>query len=180
MIRPIKKILFTTDLSKQTRYAFDYAISLANCYGASLTILYVMEEFTASQSANLQAFIGEERWEDLRQTHEQEARQILIGKKNEGRMIHEALGDMVASTQKDFKTPGVAADEIVVTQGDTGRLHPAGGRGPRLRPDRHGLSPPGPAGRGHHRQRQPQRAAPQQGAGLAGSVAGAGWRIEEG
>jgi nucleotide-binding universal stress UspA family protein len=118
MIAPIKKILFTTDLSKQTRYAFDYAISLANCYGASLTILYVMEEFTAAQSANLQAFIGDERWEDLRQTHEQEVRQILIGKKNEGRMIHEALGDMVASTQKDFKTPGVAADEIVVTQGD--------------------------------------------------------------
>lgn len=119
MIPPIKKILFTTDLSKQTRYAFDYALSLANCYGASITILYVMEEFTASQSANLQAFIGDERWEDLRQTHEQEVRQILIGKKNEGRMIHEALGDMVASIQKDSKTPGVTADEIVVTQGDT-------------------------------------------------------------
>jgi nucleotide-binding universal stress UspA family protein len=118
MIPPIKKILFTTDLSKQTRYAFDYAISLANRYGASITILYVMEEFSPSQSANLQAFIGDERWEDLRQTHEQEVRQILIGKKNEGRMIHEALGDMVASTQKDSKTPGVTADEIVVTQGD--------------------------------------------------------------
>jgi nucleotide-binding universal stress UspA family protein len=118
MIPPIKKILFTTDLSKQTRYAFDYAISLANRYGASITILYVMEEFSPSQSANLQAFIGDERWDELRQTHEQEVRQILIGKKNEGRMIHEALGDMVASTQKDSKTPGVTADEIVVTQGD--------------------------------------------------------------
>ncbi len=118
MIPPIKKILFTTDLSKQTRYAFDYAISLANRYGASITILYVMEEFSPSQSANLQAFIGDERWDELRQTHEQEVRQILIGKKNEGRMIHEALGDMVASTQMDSKTPGVTADEIVVTQGD--------------------------------------------------------------
>jgi nucleotide-binding universal stress UspA family protein len=118
MIPPIKKILFTTDLSKQTRYAFEYAISLANRYGASITILYVMEEFSPSQSANLQAFIGDERWDELRQTHEQEVRQILIGKKNEGRMIHEALGDLVASTQKDFKSPGVTADEIVVTQGD--------------------------------------------------------------
>jgi nucleotide-binding universal stress UspA family protein len=119
MIPHIKKILFTTDLSKQTRYAFDYAISLASRYGASLTILYVMEDLSPAQSANLQGFIGDERWEDLRQSHEQEVRQILIGKKKEGRMIREALGDMFASTQKDFKeAPGVMAEEIVVTQGD--------------------------------------------------------------
>jgi nucleotide-binding universal stress UspA family protein len=119
MMPHIKKILFTTDLSKQTRYAFDYAISIASRYGASLTILYVMEDLSPTQSANLQGFIGEERWEDLRQSHEQEVRQILIGKKKEGRMIQDALGDMLASTQKDFKTPGVMAEEIVVTQGDT-------------------------------------------------------------
>ena len=46
-------------------------------------------------------------------------RQILVGKKKEGRMIRDALGDMLASTQKDFKAPGVVAEEIVVTQGDT-------------------------------------------------------------
>ena len=81
MIPQIKKILFTTDLSKQTRHAFNYAVGLANQYGASLTILYVMEELSPTQSANLQGFIGDERWEDLRQSHEQEVRQILIGKK---------------------------------------------------------------------------------------------------
>ena len=118
MIPQIRKILFTTDLSKQTRYAFDYAISIASHYGASLTILYVMEDLSPTQSANLQGFIGDERWQDLRQSHEQEVRQILIGKKKEGRLIREALGEMFASTQKDFKTPGVVAEEIVVTQGD--------------------------------------------------------------
>jgi nucleotide-binding universal stress UspA family protein len=118
MVPEIKKILFTTDLSKQTRYAFDYAISLAGHYGASLTILYVMEDLSPSQSASLQGFIGDERWEDLRQSHEQEVRQILIGKKKEGRMIREALGEMLAATQKDFKVPAALAEEIVVTQGD--------------------------------------------------------------
>jgi len=119
MIPQIKKILFTTDLSKQTRHAFNYAVGLANQYGASLTILYVMEDLSPSQSANLQGFIGDERWGDLRQSHEQEVRQILIGKKKEGRMIRDALGDMFVSTQKEFKAPGVMAEEIVVTQGDT-------------------------------------------------------------
>ena len=49
---------------KQTRHAFSYAVGLASQYGASLTILYVMEEFSPTQSANLQGFIGDVRWED--------------------------------------------------------------------------------------------------------------------
>ncbi|MFO7707436.1 MAG: universal stress protein [Desulfobacterales bacterium] len=118
MIPEIKKILFTTDLSKQARHAFSYALSLANQYGASLTILYVMEDPSPTQSAYLQAFIGDERWEELRHSHEQEVRQILIGKQREGAMIREALGEMFTETQKQFKAPGVKAEEIVVTQGE--------------------------------------------------------------
>lgn len=118
MIPQIKKILFTTDLSRQTRHAFDYAVSLANLYGATLSILYVMEEVSPAQSANLQGFIGDERWEQLRQAHEQEARQILIGKKKEGAMIRMALAEMFSASQKDLKHSEVRADEIVVTQGE--------------------------------------------------------------
>jgi nucleotide-binding universal stress UspA family protein len=119
MIPQIKKILFTTDLSRQTQYAFNYAMGLASLYGASLTILYVMEDVSVPQSANLQGFIGDERWEELRQSHEQEARQILIGKKREGAMIREALGDLLTAAQKDLSDKTLHADEIVVTQGDT-------------------------------------------------------------
>jgi nucleotide-binding universal stress UspA family protein len=117
-IPQIRKILFTTDLSKQTRHAFNYALSLANQYGASITILYVMEDVSPTQSANLQGFIGEDRWEELRQSHEQEARQILIGKKREGVIIREALGEMFAAAQKHFSERNLRSDEIVVTQGD--------------------------------------------------------------
>jgi nucleotide-binding universal stress UspA family protein len=118
MIPQIKKILFTTDLSQQTRHAFNYAVGLANQYGASLTILYVMEDVSPTQSANLQGFIGDERWEQLRQAHEQEVRQILIGKKREGSIIREALGEMFTAAQKDLREKNLRSDEIVVTQGD--------------------------------------------------------------
>jgi nucleotide-binding universal stress UspA family protein len=119
MIPQIKKILFTTDLSQQTRHAFNYAMGLASLYGASITILYVMEDVSLPQSVNLQGFFGEERWEQLRQSHEQEARQILIGKKREGTMIREALGELLTAAQKDMRDKSLRADEIVVTQGDT-------------------------------------------------------------
>jgi nucleotide-binding universal stress UspA family protein len=117
-IPQIKKILFTTDLSKQTRLAFNFAVGLANQYGAALTILYVMEDISPTQSANLQGFIGDERWEELRQSHEQEIRQILIGKKREGSMIREALGEMFTAAQKNLAEKNLRSDEIVVTQGD--------------------------------------------------------------
>jgi nucleotide-binding universal stress UspA family protein len=118
MLPNINKILFTTDLSNQTRHAFNYALSLALQYKASLTILYVMEEVSATQGANLQGFIGEERWQEIRQTHEQEARQVLIGKRKEGSMIREALGEMFMAAQKDLQGTDLKTDEIVVTQGE--------------------------------------------------------------
>lgn len=114
----IRKILFTTDLSQQTRHAFTYAAGLAHQYRATLTILYVMEDLPASQSANLRAFIGSDRWDELQTSYEQQTRQILIGKKREGALIREALGDMVTATQKDHPERKWEPEEVVVTQGD--------------------------------------------------------------
>ncbi len=41
----IKKILYATDLSKSAVHTFSYAVSLANMYGAGITILHVLAEF---------------------------------------------------------------------------------------------------------------------------------------
>lgn len=114
----IKKILFTTDLSQQTRHAFTYAAGLAHQYSATLTILYVMEDIPVPQSTNLQAFIGRDRWKELQQSHEQQIQQALIGKKREGLLVREALGDMVTATQKELPEKDLRSEEIVVTQGD--------------------------------------------------------------
>ena len=79
----------------------------------------MIEDVSPTQSANLQGFVGNERWEELRQSHEQEIRQVLIGKKREGAMIREALGAMFTATQKDLPQKSLRSDEIVVTQGNT-------------------------------------------------------------
>ena len=47
-IPPIKKILYATDLSENARYAFGYAVSLANQYDAKITILHVLEDRSGS------------------------------------------------------------------------------------------------------------------------------------
>jgi nucleotide-binding universal stress UspA family protein len=115
----IKKILFTTDLSSQTKYAFNYALGLAHQYGATLTILYVMEDIPLPQSANLRAFIGSDRWKELEKSNVEHIQQVLIGKKREGAMIREALGDMITAAQKELPQKQPTWEEIVVTQGET-------------------------------------------------------------
>ena len=118
MIPQIKKILFTTDLSQESRYAYDYAVSAADRYGATITILHVMEEISPSTNIHLKSFIGEEGWQKLQENHEQEARQILIGKKKEGAMIREALHEFCKEAQKDHAQCEFMTDDIIVTRGN--------------------------------------------------------------
>ena len=118
MVPEIKKILFTTDLSKNSRHAFNYAVSAADKYGATITILHVMEETSPSTTAHLKSFIGEDKWQELEKSHQQEARQILIGKKKEGAMIREALHEFCEEIQKDLAECEIMTDEVIVAKGN--------------------------------------------------------------
>ena len=53
MVPEIKKILFPTNLSRSARHAFEYAVSIANRYGATITLLHVMEEVSHSSDVRL-------------------------------------------------------------------------------------------------------------------------------
>lgn len=72
MIPNIKKILYATDLSENARYAFSYAASIANRYGAGLTILHVMEDLSPDARSRVTNILGEERWEELKKRNEQQ------------------------------------------------------------------------------------------------------------
>jgi nucleotide-binding universal stress UspA family protein len=114
----IKKILFTTDMSRQAAQAFDYAVGLASQFGAGLTTLYVIEDTPQVHGQDFRDFLGEKRWAEVRKSYEEDVRQILIGKKREGAMIRQALGEMLASAQDRLGGHNRTSDEIVVTQGD--------------------------------------------------------------
>ncbi len=112
MIPEIKKILYATDLSKNARYAFNYAASLADQYGALITILHVMEKLPAG-STNLVAFIvGEDRLEDLEKKHTQEAFD----------MIHSRLEQFCSDMSAELDDCPFMVEEIIVKQGDPARV----------------------------------------------------------
>ena len=72
MTPEIKKILYSTDLSENARYAFGYAASLANRYGAGIILLHVIEDRSSYSDNMILNILGEEKWRQLRKSNEQE------------------------------------------------------------------------------------------------------------
>jgi nucleotide-binding universal stress UspA family protein len=66
MIPQIKKILFATDLSKNSAYAFFYAIHMARRDGAQIIIMHAVEPI-APMLVNFEDFrhqVAKDRWEE--------------------------------------------------------------------------------------------------------------------
>jgi nucleotide-binding universal stress UspA family protein len=72
MIPEIKKILYVTDLSQNARYAFGYAVSLANRYDAGITIFHVLEDLSPTADSLVINIIGKKKWRELRGRNEDE------------------------------------------------------------------------------------------------------------
>jgi len=113
----IKKILYATDLSPSARYAFAYAVSLANIYGASITILHVL--FNTPNVDSVAAFyIGQEEWRKIKQRTVDDAREALIGKKRENVAIREILTRFSETIKSEVEAPAAIMDEIVIKKGE--------------------------------------------------------------
>ena len=112
----IKKILYATDLSESAVHAFSYAVSLANMYGAGITILHVLAEFPGEDF--ITNMISSETWEEIKSRHYSEARDQLIGKKRDYR----AIKDVLEAFSEEALTGGdteqnVATDEVLIKNG---------------------------------------------------------------
>ena len=113
----IKKILFATDLSESSRYAFGYAQSIANLYGAGITILHVLME-SPNLDSKMTIWVGEDRWEQIKQRNIESARQTLIGKKRDNPAIREALLKFCEIAQDACEGVTFVPDEILVERGN--------------------------------------------------------------
>ena len=64
MIPQIKKILYATDLSKNSAYAYQYAMSMAEKYNAEIVILHVIEPIPAAAKHYMKIYVEEAKWEE--------------------------------------------------------------------------------------------------------------------
>ena len=64
MIPQIRKILYATDLSKNSVYAFRYATKMAEKYDAAIIILHVVEPIPSMAKHYMKIYVDESKWEE--------------------------------------------------------------------------------------------------------------------
>ena len=114
MIPEIKKILYATDMSENARFAFGYAVSLANLYGAQIVILHVAEEISSQMNAQVADLLGADKWQELQRTRKKEVEEALV-KKLEAFCLETAAADNTCPfTVPDIKVrKGHPVEEII-------------------------------------------------------------------
>ena len=112
MLPKIENILYATDLSENARFAYNYAASLGQQYGARITILHVIEALSAQTFLQIQGYVGKEKWKQL-----QEEKQADFISTIKGRLSHfcdEISNKVDACTfqvDKIIVKEGIATDE---------------------------------------------------------------------
>ncbi|MCX5908212.1 MAG: universal stress protein [Deltaproteobacteria bacterium] len=108
MIPRIKKILYTTDLTKNSAYAFRYAVNSAQKHNAQIYLLHVIEKLSPAVEGLLGLHM-----------EQSQIKQLWLGKKEEQiKRIHERLKEFAKrELQSDPETMGRVAD-IIVVEGD--------------------------------------------------------------
>ncbi len=73
----IQKILYATDLSQNSAYAFRYALAMAKRFDAEIAILHVIEEPTEGSRVLLNLFVNESQQQDIYEQRIQHAVQRM-------------------------------------------------------------------------------------------------------
>ncbi|CCK80845.1 universal stress protein [Desulfobacula toluolica] len=119
MASKVKKMIFATDLSMGARYAFKHAVDIAVHLNAVITVLHVIENIP--NELEFVDLIGEKKWKELRKKRYQDARDVLIDKKTERRLIEKTLKQLCTNMQNESAMPSELV-EIEVKYGDTAKL----------------------------------------------------------
>jgi len=114
----VKKILYATDLSENAHYAFAYAVSLADLYGAKITLLHVLPEVSEMMDKHVAGYIDADRWEEIKAQHFTEAKEALIGKRKGRLAIKDVLHQFSEKVKEGQEGEGFITDDIIVERGN--------------------------------------------------------------
>jgi nucleotide-binding universal stress UspA family protein len=108
MLPEIKKILYATDLSKNSTFAFRYAVKLAEELDAKIVILYVLPTMDSAMEVPIITQMGEERYYQLR---EERSKEIIEN-------MEKKLHDISRKELLDLEREGDLVSSILVHEGD--------------------------------------------------------------
>ena len=111
----VQKILYATDLSENARFAYAYAASLAELYGAKITLMHVLPELSELMDKHIVGYIDADRWEKIKAQHFDEAREALIGKRKDHMAVRDVLQQF---SENATEGEGAGSDQVIVERGN--------------------------------------------------------------
>jgi nucleotide-binding universal stress UspA family protein len=112
MIKGFNHILFTSDLTENSRHAFSYAAMLSMQFKGKITLLHIVENLPESIDHQLRDLFGEKRWRDILHEKVDSAKRTLIGKAKRSEMIRAGLNEFC-------RDAGIARDECGYVETET-------------------------------------------------------------
>lgn len=118
MLKPIKSILFATDLTPNCQEALNFTISVATRFQATIYMLYVIEKLPEHLTGRLKDLIGTHRWESLIHSHKMSAHKSLLGKQSTSHVIRQDLQKFCEMSGLDDDSCNYQSREIILTSGN--------------------------------------------------------------
>ncbi len=118
MLRPIQSILFATDLSENCQPAYDFTLSLAVKFQATIYLLHVIEPLPDNVEGRLKDLLGKHQWEDMVNSQQTNVRRSLLGKTPASTVVKDALNSFCNQTGIDDKACNFKSREIIISDGD--------------------------------------------------------------
>jgi len=109
MLPAIKNILYATDLSKNSTFAFRYAMSLADSLDAKITIIYILPMIDSAMEVPIITQMGEDQYYKLM---EERSRETIEN-------IKERVREFTNRETKNSKKHQERVSTILVHEGDT-------------------------------------------------------------
>lgn len=118
MLKPIRSILFATDLTQNCQPALDFTIAIATRFQATIYLLHVIEKLPDNVSGRLKGLLGTHQWDSLVGSHQESAHRSLLGKQSTSSGIRESLRNFCLQEGLEDNSCDFQSSEIIITDGD--------------------------------------------------------------
>lgn len=118
MLKPIRSILFATDLTSNCQSALEFTIAVATRFHATIYMLHVIEKLPDHMNERLKGLLGNHQWEQMVDSHKLSAHRSLLGKQSTNATVRQAIHNFckqenIADDSCDFKS-----HEIIISDGE--------------------------------------------------------------
>jgi nucleotide-binding universal stress UspA family protein len=118
MLKPIRSILFATDLTANCQSALEFTLTLGTRFHATIYMLHVIEKLPDQMSERLKGLLGKHQWEEMVDSHKMAAHKSLLGKQSTSAVVREAIHDFCKQEGIEDNACDFQSREIIVSDGE--------------------------------------------------------------